>query len=312
MSWPAYLELAASGDLAARAQRARRLLRACVLCPRRCRADRLGGEAGLCGVARLARVASYGPHHGEERCLSGARGSGAVFFGGCSLGCAFCQNWDISHVPDGRGGVAAGEEVDAAELAGIMLTLQSQGCHNINLVTPSHVVPQILEALAAATERGLRLPVVYNTSAYDALVALSLLGGVVDVYMPDFKYWSADAAELYLTARDYPDAARRAIAAMYRQVGDLVIDASGLARRGVLVRHLVMPGGLDDSGRIFAWLAELSANMFVNVMRQYRPEGLVGAQPERYAPIARRLSGGEHREALALAAAAGLRRARLA
>jgi putative pyruvate formate lyase activating enzyme len=311
VSWPARLGLSV-GDLADRAEGARRLLRACALCPRRCRADRLSGKAGCCGVGRFARVASYGPHHGEERCLSGTRGSGTIFFGGCSLGCAYCQNWDISHITGGVGGVATGEEVDAAELAGMMLTLQKLGCHNINLVTPSHVVPQILEALVVAVGRGLRLPVVYNTSAYDGQPALQLLDGVVDVYMPDFKYWSADAAERYLTARDYPEVARRAIAEMHRQVGDLVVDARGLARRGLLVRHLVMPGGLADSERIFAWLAELSPDTFVNVMSQYRPEGLAALEPEQYAPLAGRLGKDDYREALALAAAAGLRRSQLA
>jgi len=241
--------------------------------------------------------------------VSGTRGSGTIFFGGCSLGCVFCQNWDISHVAHGEEGLAPGEEVDADELGGIMLTLQKLGCHNINLVTPSHVVPQILEALVAAAQRGLRLPVVYNTSAYDALAALRLLDGAVDVYMPDFKCWSPDMAERYLTARDYPHVARRAIAEMHRQVGDLVTDASGLAHRGLLVRHLVMPGGLADSERIFAWLAKLSPNTFVNVMRQYRPAGLALEQPERFTSIARRLGREEDRQALVLAAGAGLRRA---
>jgi putative pyruvate formate lyase activating enzyme len=306
---PPYLHLAERRELATRAARARRLLAHCSLCPRRCEADRLAGERGLCGVGRLARVASYSPHHGEERCLSGARGSGTLFFAGCNLGCVFCQNCEISH--HGALEDCAGEEVEAAELADMMIRLQKMGCHNINLVTPSHVVPQFIEALVEAARRGLRLPLVYNTNAYDSLAVLQLLDGVVDIYMPDFKYWDPEKSERFLTARDYPDVARRAIPEMHRQVGDLVVDADGLARRGVLVRHLVMPDGLQDSAEIFAWLAHLSPDTYVNVMRQYRPEGLVRTEPARYEEISRRVTAGEHREALTLAAAAGLRRAGL-
>jgi putative pyruvate formate lyase activating enzyme len=304
MSWPAYLDFARSGELARRMARAQRLLRSCVLCPRRCRVDRLE-EVGVCGTGRLARVAGCGPHHGEERCLSGTGGSGTIFFSGCNLGCLFCQNWDISHA-------TAGEEVDANTLAGLMLDLQGMGCHNINLVTPSHVVPQVLEALPLAVEGGLRLPLVYNTSAYDSLATLRLLDGVVDIYMPDFKYWTAEAGERFLTARDYAGTARRAIAEMHRQAGDLVIDPHGLACRGVLVRHLVMPGGLSESERILAWLAQLSPHMFVNLMPQYRPQGRVQAESERLGAIARCLTSDEFREALRLAVAAGLSRAQAA
>lgn len=301
MSWPAYLDLARSGTLAQRAARAQRLLRNCVLCPRRCRAERLAGELGFCGTGRLARVANWMAHHGEEGCLSGRRGSGTIFFSGCNLGCPFCQNWEISHT-------AAGHESDARRLAGLMLDLQGRGCHNVNLVTPSHVVPQLLEALPLAIESGLRLPLVYNTSAYDSISALQLLDGVVDIYMPDFKYWSEEASARFLGAADYPEVARRAISEMNRQVGDLVLGPGGIAKRGLLVRHLVMPGGLVESEQIFAWLARLSPTAYLHVMAQYRPEGRVRAERERFGPIARRLSRAEYREARASAAAAGLSR----
>jgi putative pyruvate formate lyase activating enzyme len=302
MSRPAYLARFASGELQERARNASLLLVGCRLCPRRCGADRWRGRAGVCGIGTRARVASHGPHHGEERCLSGRRGSGTVFLSGCNLGCVFCQNWEISHEREGR-------EVGAAELAAMMLDLQALGCHNVNLVTPSHVVPQILEALVLATPEGLSLPLVYNTSGYDAVETLRLLDGVVDVYMPDFKYWDREAAARDLTAADYPKAAREAVAEMHRQVGDLVLDDDGLARRGLLVRHLVMPGMLDQSRQIFAWLAKLSPDTAVNVMAQYRPEGRVLRAPRDYPALARRLTRDDYEAALAEARKAGLRRA---
>lgn len=302
---PSYLALARSGELAERAARARRGLRACRLCPRRCGADRLAGETGECGIGAVAQVASQGAHRGEERCISGIRGSGTIFFGGCSLRCPFCQNWDISHRPTGA---ASGD----AALAERMLRLQAAGCHNVNLVTPSHVVPQILAALAIAVEAGLRLPLVYNTSGYDAVPTLRLLDGVVDIYMPDFKYWTPADAGRFLTAADYPEAARAAVSEMHRQVGDLVIE-SGIAVRGLLVRHLVMPDGLEESEAIFRWLSELSAETFVNVMAQYHPAGhVVGDGRAGLASLGRRTSRQEHLSALAFAAAAGLRRAQAA
>jgi putative pyruvate formate lyase activating enzyme len=307
MSRPAYLDLFASGELQERARSVSLLLVGCRLCPRRCGADRWRGRTGVCGVGARARVASYGPHHGEERCLSGARGSGTIFFSGCNLGCVFCQNWEISH--GRRGGRLGGDEVAPAELARMMLELQEMGCHNINFVTPSHVVPQILEAVAAAAAEGLRLPLVYNTSGYDAVATLRLLDGVVDIYMPDFKYWDREAAARDLTAADYPEAARDAVAEMYRQVGDLALDDDGLARRGLLVRHLVMPAMLEQSREIFAWLADLSPDTAVNVMAQYRPEGLAARRPNDYPELARHLPRGDHEAALDEARRAGLQRA---
>ena len=232
----------------------------CRVCPRRCRVDRLGDARGLCLVGRRAVVASYFPHVGEEDCLRGRRGSGTVFFSGCSLRCAFCQNFDIAWT-------LRGEEVDPARLAAIMLELQALGCHNINRVTPEHVVPQILEAMPIALEAGLRLPIVYNTSSYDSLDCLELLEGVVDVYMPDFKLWTSERARRYLKRADYPEVARTAIREMHRQVGDLVLDGEGLARRGLLLRHLVMPGLLDETHAILRFVAEeLGPRTYVNLM----------------------------------------------
>jgi len=301
MSWPAYLDLCESGELGERASRALAQLADCTLCPRACHVDRGAGETGVCGVGRRAILASAGPHFGEERVLRGNGGSGTVFFSGCNLNCVFCQNWDISHE---RGGRPAGP----GPLAAAMLDLQALGCHNINLVTPSHVVPQVLEALAFAVKGGLRLPLVYNTSAYDAVQTLRLLDGVVDVYMPDFKYWSEASSERFLTAGDYPRRAREAIAEMHRQTGDLELDDEGVARRGLLVRHLVMPGAGQESAAILGWLAALSPDTFVNVMAQYRPQGDVAADPDRFAGIAHKPTSDEFTATLETAARLGLRR----
>jgi len=268
---PAYLGLLREGRLAARAEGALHVLDACRLCPRACGARRLQGARGTCGVGRRGVVSSAFAHFGEEDCLRGVRGSGTVFFGGCNLHCAFCQNADLSWF-------VSGIEVDAGELAAIMLSLQERGCHNLNLVTPSHVVPQALEAVALAAGRGLRLPIVYNSSGYDTVETLRLLDGVVDVYMPDFKFWRPGTGERYAHAPDYPEVARRAIGEMHRQVGPLHFGGDGLARRGVLVRHLVMPGLASESAAIFEWLArDVSPDTYVNVMAQYRPAWLVGA-----------------------------------
>ncbi|MFQ5695625.1 MAG: radical SAM protein, partial [Terriglobia bacterium] len=234
---PAYVKLQRSGELRRRVERALALLRDCTLCPRNCHVDRLADKFAVCKTGRYAAVGSHFAHFGEEDCLRGWRGSGTIFFAWCNLRCVFCQNYDLSWEGAGRG-------TKPEELAQMMLRLQEQGCHNINFVTPEHVVPQILEALPLAIEAGLRLPLVYNTSAYDSLDSIELLDGVVDIYMPDFKFWDAERARHYAKARDYPEAARRAIQAMPRQVGDLVLDQNGLALRGVLLRHLVMPGGI--------------------------------------------------------------------
>jgi len=300
-TWPAYLELLRKGELSRRAEESLELLASpCRVCPRRCRVNRLRDERGLCRSGRRAWVASAFPHFGEEDCLRGWRGSGTIFFSHCNLRCVFCQNFDISQGGEGR-------ELEAEEVAELMLGLERLGCHNINLVTPEHVVPQVLEALARAAERGLRLPIVYNTSAYDSLDSLHLLDGVVDIYMPDFKFWSPDLAGRYLRARDYPEVARAAIREMHRQVGDLVFDEDGLARRGLLVRHLVMPGMLEETRAIMEFLArEISPHTYVNLMDQYYPAGLVGGG--RYPEIGRRVTREEMALAFRYAREAGLYR----
>ena len=267
---PAYLSLERKGELTARVERALEELRECRVCPRNCDVNRLEGETAVCRTGRHALVASAFAHFGEEDCLRGWRGSGTIFFGLCNLRCVFCQNWDISQQ-------RAGRECTAEEIAAVMLDLQRVGCHNINFVTPEHVAPQVVEAIALAVAGGLRLPIVYNTSAYDALASLQLMDGLIDIYMPDFKFWKPETARRLAKAADYPECARAAIREMHRQVGALRFGADGLARRGVLVRHLVMPGQLDEAEAIFRWLAsELSPDTYVNIMGQYRPDHRVG------------------------------------
>ena len=295
---PAYRRLYESGELAERVQRALALLESCTACPRLCRVNRLENTTAVCHTGRYARVSSYFPHFGEEDGLRGWRGSGTIFFSLCNLRCVFCQNYDISQLGQGR-------EVGPEELALMMIELQQQGCHNINFVTPEHVVPQILEALPLAIERGLNIPLVYNTSAYDSLESLHLLDGVVDIYMPDFKFWDPEMSLRYVKARDYPEAARQTIREMYRQVGDLVFDEYGLAKRGLLIRHLVMPGGIAGTREIMRFIArEISPATYVNIMAQYYPAGRVSR--EKYPEINRRLRPSEYEEAIRIAHEEGL------
>ena len=296
---PSYLALHDSGELRDRAQRALALLEdRCRVCPRMCKVDRLHDQPGLCRVGRHAVVASHFAHFGEENCLRGTRGSGTIFFSGCNLRCVFCQNHDISWQ-------LQGERVTPRRLAGLMLELQQVGCHNINWVTPEHVVPQLLEALPLAVDAGLRLPTVYNTSSYDSLESLELMDGVVDVYMPDFKLWSPELTRRYLAKRDYAEVARHSVREMKRQVGDLMLDEHGMALRGLLVRHLVMPGLLDETEAILRFVAtELGPGTYVNVMAQYYPAGRTSEFPE----IDRYLYRSEFERALELADELGLRR----
>ncbi len=296
---PAYLKTCVSGELKEKIETSRRLLASCELCPRKCRVNRCENKPGFCRTGRYARFASAFAHFGEEDCLRGRRGSGTIFFSGCNLGCTFCQNVDISQREDGR-------EVDARELAALMLQLQKTGCHNINLVTPTHVVPQILQALLIAVPAGLRLPLVYNTGGYDSLDGIGLMEGIVDIYMPDFKLWYPESCEKYLGARDYGLRAREAIKAMHAQTGLLRLDEDGLAVRGVLVRHLVMPGLLADTHEILGWLAtELSPDTCLNLMDQYRPAHLAQTNPE-FSTINRRIWPSEFEQALHDSSAAGL------
>ena len=295
---PRYLDALEDGRLDAALAAARKGLRQCRLCPRVCGVDRTADETGVCRTGRSACVAGCHAHFGEEAPLVGQNGSGTIFFSFCSLLCCFCQNYEISHHGDGQ-------VVSESELAGMMLALQQQGCHNINLVTPSHVVPQFLGALTMAAEKGLTLPLVYNSSGYDSVKTLRLLEGIVDIYMPDFKFLDETLADQACAAPDYGAVARKAIKEMHRQVGDLVMDAAGIARSGLLVRHLVLPDNLAGTGEIMRFLAaEISDQTYVNVMSQYRPCGDVSALPA----LNRTLSAAEYHRALDQARAAGIHR----
>ena len=295
-TWPAYLALAESGELRRRADAALAALQNCRLCPRECGVNRLAGETGYCCTGRRARLASFGPHFGEERPLVGIGGSGTIFFSECNLRCIFCQNYDISLEGHGR-------EVGPEELAAVMLALQRRGCHNINFVTPTHVLAQLLEALVIAVGQGLRLPIVWNCGGYESIEALRLLDAIVDIYMPDFKYGEARWAAEFSNAPDYPARAEAAIREMHRQVGDLEIDAHGIARRGLLVRHLVMPEDVAATEKVIAALAAISPNTYINVMDQYRPCYRAVGHPV----IGRRITPQEYRRAVEAARGAGLR-----
>jgi len=288
-----------SGELRRRAAAARGHLHACDLCGRRCGADRLAGTLlGACRTGERAVVSSWGPHHGEEAPIRGTRGSGTVFFSYCNLACEYCQNADVSRLGEGR-------EATPMALAAIFLALQDEGCHNLNLVSPTHVLPQVLEALPLAAGSGFSLPLVWNTGGYDSLEALLLLDGVVDVYMPDMKYGDAGTARAFSGVEDYPAVNRASVKEMHRQVGDLLLDGEGVAVRGLLVRHLVLPGGLAGSEEVFRFLAtEVSTGTYLNVMTQYRPAYRARLHP----PLDRAPTEEELAEALALAARHGLTR----
>lgn len=295
MATPAYLNLSLN-ELRARAETAFARMERCDLCARYCYVDRLAGKLGVCKTGLQAGVSSYGPHMGEGNPLRGWLGSGTIFFARCNLRCVFCQNHDISQADKG-------ERVSAQELAGIMLTLQSHGCHNINLVSPSHVVPHILDALVLAVESGLYLPLVYNTGGYDSPETLKLLDGVVDIYMPDMKFANGGQAKKYTRAQDYPSVNRAAVREMYRQVGDLRIDDYGIAWHGLLVRHLVLPRNLAGTKEIVKFLAEeVSKNTYLNLMAQYYP----AYQASRYPELNRKLTESEYRAAFRCAKEMGL------
>jgi len=264
---PAYIECFNQGLLGEKIKKAYSLLASCTLCPRQCKVDRIAGQTGVCKTGENAYVSSYNAHFGEEAPLVGKSGSGTIFFTHCNLMCNFCQNYDISH--EGRG-----VEVSTEQIADMMLSLQHSGCHNINFVTPSHVVPQILSAIETGINKGLRVPLVFNTSGYDRVETLKLLESVFDIYMPDFKFWNPELAEMTCNARDYPEVARTALLEMHRQTGDLVTNESGVALRGLLIRHLVLPHGLAGTREIMRFIArKISPNSYVNVMSQYRPCG---------------------------------------
>jgi putative pyruvate formate lyase activating enzyme len=292
-----YLELHESGELARRIESALEMLTDCRLCPHECRVDRTADAWGRCKTGRRAAVASAGPHLGEEAPLVGQYGSGTIFLASCNLACIFCQNYDISQMGQGT-------PVDASVLAEGMVALQDHGCHNINFVTPTHVMPQILEALPEAIEKGLTVPIVWNCGGYEGLDSLRLLDGIVDIYMPDLKYADAATAERLSGAKDYPSHAQAAVREMHRQVGDLQVNEEGIAERGLLVRHLVLPGGLAGTAKLMVFLASLGPDTYVNVMPQYRPCHRAFEEPK----LTRGLTDDEHRSALKSARDAGLTR----
>ena len=297
MKYPAYLNLSAS-ELERRVQALYDLASPCRLCPRECRVLRAQGERGFCRTGLRPWVASFGPHLGEERELVGRYGSGTIFFSGCNLGCVFCQNFTISQLGEG-------EEISVEDLARIMLRLERMGCHNINLVTPTHQAPMIVEALSLARDQGLELPLVWNCGGYESVEVLRLLDGVVDIYMPDFKYGDDQVAARLSAAPDYFERACAALREMHRQVGDLVVR-NGIAVRGLIVRHLVLPNGLAGTERVLRFIKEeISPDTYVNIMAQYYPTHRAWAYPE----IARRITAEEYRRALAVAQELGLRRA---
>ncbi len=294
---PSYLTLFRSGELAARVKEAYKRLTSCTICPHHCGVNRLAGEKGFCRGGELPAVSSYGPHFGEEAPLVGFRGSGTIFFTYCNMKCVYCQNYELSWL-------GIGKEITPEELAGIMLLLQDKyGCHNINLVSPTHFVPQILAALEVAAGQGLRLPLVYNCGGYEDLDTLRLLEGIVDIYMPDLKYSDPEVAKKYSGVADYPRIAQEAIREMHRQVGDLVLDGRGIAVRGLLVRHLVLPEDLAGTEECMKFLATVSPEVSVNIMAQYRPEN----KARFYPPLARRITAEEYHRALEAARRQGLK-----
>lgn len=294
---PAYLKLSKE-KLWEKVRLAQEILKSCTLCPRNCKVDRTKGERGVCKTGDKPYVSSWNPHFGEERPLVGRHGSGTIFFSQCNLRCIFCQNWTISHLGEGR-------EITFERLAEIMIELQKIGCHNINFVTPTHQMPIILHSIALASEKWLRLPIVYNCGGYESLEAIKILDGIVDIYMPDFKYSDSEMALRYSKAKDYPQVAKEVIKEMHRQVGDLIIDERGIALRGLLVRHLVLPEGVAGTKEVVRFIAEeISKDTYINIMEQYYPCYKAFENP----PLDRRITEKEYAEAIKMAINAGLKR----
>ncbi|MFN3946871.1 MAG: radical SAM protein [Aquificaceae bacterium] len=287
--YPSYLNLT-DKDWKDRVEKALGMLRACKVCPHQCGVNRLEGELGYCKTGKYALVADYFPHRGEERPIRGKRGSGTVFFSYCNMRCVYCQNYTISHLGEGQ-------EVKPQELAKVFLLLQSLGCYNINLVTPSHMVPQVLQALYIAVREGLRIPIVYNTSSYDSIESLRLLEGIVDIYLADFKYGDSQKGKKYSKVKNYYEIALEAIREMHRQVGDLQVDEEGIAVKGLIIRHLVLPNCIADTQKVLESLKEISHQMAINIMDQYMPYYKAYHYPE----LSRRINYKEYQEALDLA-----------
>jgi putative pyruvate formate lyase activating enzyme len=295
---PFYLQLAQSGELNCRAKILNRILLNCTLCPQECKVNRLSGELGVCNAPAEPIVSSCFPHFGEERPLVGRNGSGTIFMTHCNLKCVFCQNNDISHYGEGK-------PIEIIDLAKMMLALQQLGCHNINFVTPTHYTAHIVSAIAIAAENGLHIPLVYNSSGYDSVETLKLLDGIIDIYMPDAKFADNETARQYTQADNYADAMYAALKEMHQQVGILQINKQGVAERGVLIRHLVMPNGIVGSERIFKFIAEeLSPHSYVNIMAQYYPSHRANEFPE----LNRRITHQEMLDAYTAARKYGLHR----
>ena len=295
---PTYQKKLSTKELASRVAEAYEHLSICDVCAWGCPVDRRAGKIGVCRTGINARVSSYGPHMGEEDPLRGWRGSGTIFFTRCNLRCQYCQNHDISQTD-------SGDEVELEEIASMMLELQSRGCHNINFVSPSHVVPQIMAAVLIAAQAGLRIPLVYNTGGYDSMAMLKLLDGVIDIYMPDMKYSDPEIARRYSKIRNYPQINQAAVKEMHRQVGDLCVDDRNVAQRGLLVRHLVLPDGIAGTTEIVKFLSdEISPDTYVNLMDQYRPAYKAHLYPE----LNTRLTSQEYQATVKTALSAGLHR----
>jgi putative pyruvate formate lyase activating enzyme len=294
---PSYTHLFKSGQLQKKINKLYEHLAQCDICPRRCGVNRLENQKGYCGTGINAIIGSYGPHFGEEAPLVGKYGSGTIFISSCNLKCVFCQNFELSHLKQG-------EEVNCETFAEIMMELQNMNCHNINVVTPTHIVPQLLSSLFIAIEMGLYLPLVYNSGGYENIQVLKILDGIVDIYMPDIKFLDRNASKEFLVASDYPEIVKGAIKEMHRQVGDLIINKDRIAVKGLLIRHLIMPGMIEDTKKIIDFVAnEVSPNSYINIMRQYRPSGLAYKFPQ----INRCITNTEYKEAVEYAKAKGLR-----
>ena len=295
--YPSYLKLVETGEIDKRIEALYEKLASCTLCPNECGVNRLKGEKGFCQVADKPIVASYGPHFGEERPLVGENGSGAIFFTYCNMACVYCQNWEISHLGEG-------DVIRVEDLAKIMLILQVWGCHNINLVTPTHQIPFIVKAIKIAAEKGLNLPIVYNCGGYESVETLKLLEGIVDIYMPDIKYMDDEVGLRLSKVKNYSSVVKEAVKEMHRQVGDLIVE-DGIAKRGLIVRHLVLPGDLSQTEKVIKFIGEeISENTYFNLMDQYRPCG----DAWKYPPLDRKITREEWERALSLAYKYGLKR----
>lgn len=288
---PSYINLFEKGELNKRVELLQEFIKECQLCPRQCHVNRLNGEVGYCGAGSDLMVSSAFPHFGEEPPLVGFNGSGTIFLTHCNLRCIFCQNYDISHL--GRG-----DRITLSDMARAMVKLQEMGCHNINFVTPTHYASQIVASLPKAMEWGLRLPIVYNCSGYESIEVIRLLEGVVDIYMPDVKFMDEKYSKRYSNAPDYPEVIKKVLKEMHRQVGDLTTNSKGVAERGLLIRHLVMPGGVASSEAVLKFIAEeISVHSYVNIMNQYRPE----YRANEYSEISHPITHQEYLEAIQLA-----------